>query len=247
MFKATYLVRFDDICPTMDWESWEKIEKVLILLNIKPLLAVVPDNQDEKLMFGRENEKFWSRVRKWQELGWSIAIHGYQHSYKTKDPGLMNLNNYSEFSGLSFETQNDYLKKALAIFKDNTVDPDLWIAPAHSFDEVTLKILHGHGIKIISDGFYFRPVERLNMIWIPQQLWKFRRFPFGVWTVCFHINNSTPMQLKKIISDLHTFKYKISMLDDVIKNNVIANQAIADSIFSFLWWVMLKLKIFLKK
>ena len=119
--------------------------------------------------------------------------------------------------------------------------------PAHSFDEVTLKILHGHGIKIISDGFYFRPVERLNMIWIPQQLWKFRRFPFGVWTVCFHINNSTPMQLKKIISDLHTFKYKISMLDDVIKNNVIANQAIADSIFSFLWWVMLKLKIFLKK
>ena len=29
MKEPAYLVRFDDVCPTMDWETWNKIEKVL--------------------------------------------------------------------------------------------------------------------------------------------------------------------------------------------------------------------------
>ena len=91
MKHATYLVRFDDICPTMDWESWDKVEKVLISEGIRPILAVVPDNRDENLIFGKENEHFWSKVRTWKKMGWSIAIHGYQHLYQTNDPGLLGL------------------------------------------------------------------------------------------------------------------------------------------------------------
>jgi len=173
MTRATYLVRFDDICPTMNWESWDKIEEVLISLNIKPLLAVVPNNQDEKLKVYRENYEFWARVRKWQSLGWSIAIHGYQHKYQTIEPGLMKLNKYSEFSGLSYEVQSKYLTNSLKIFKNNGICPDLWIAPAHSFDKITVKVLDELGIKVISDGFYTRPVERLGMIGFPSNYGSF--------------------------------------------------------------------------
>ena len=78
MTHANYLVRFDDICPTMNWEAWEQVENVLVSEGIRPMLAVVPDNRDENLEFGQENEHFWSKVRDWQKMGWSIAVHGYQ-------------------------------------------------------------------------------------------------------------------------------------------------------------------------
>src|SRR5688572_15384620 len=44
MNNPQYLLRFDDICPTMNWRVWAEIESVLIQREIKPLLAVVPDN-----------------------------------------------------------------------------------------------------------------------------------------------------------------------------------------------------------
>ena len=62
MKEPAYLVRFDDVCPTMDWETWNKIEKVLVAEGIKPIMAVVPDNKDEKLKFAEENKNFWSKL-----------------------------------------------------------------------------------------------------------------------------------------------------------------------------------------
>jgi len=247
MTGATYLVRFDDICPTMNWESWDQIEAVLISLNIKPLLAVVPDNQDEKLKVSKLNTEFWSRVRKWQSLGWSIAVHGYQHRYQTKEAGLMRLNKYSEFSGLPYSVQNDYLTKAFAIFERNNVRPDLWIAPAHSFDKITIQVLSEHGIKVISDGFYVRSIKRLGMIWVPQQLWQFRNFRFGQWTVCYHLNSCSKVELDKICSDLIDFKNKITTLEKVVNRVEVANYGILDAFFSYFWRKALAVKIAMRR
>ena len=44
-----YLLRFDDICPTMNWKVWSEIEAALVQRDLKPILAVVPDNQDQVL------------------------------------------------------------------------------------------------------------------------------------------------------------------------------------------------------
>ena len=41
--KTQYLLRFDDICPTMRWDIWAEIEPILIQRNLKPILAVVPE------------------------------------------------------------------------------------------------------------------------------------------------------------------------------------------------------------
>ena len=242
MKEPAYLVRFDDVCPTMDWETWNKIEKVIVAEDIKPIMAVVPDNKDEKLKFAEENKNFWSKVMEWQKMGWSIAVHGYQHLYETSDSGLLGLNNYSEFSGLSYEQQTKKLKKAINIFNSHGVKPDLWVAPAHSFDETTICALTDVGLNIISDGFYMRPVKHANKIWIPQQLWRFRKFRSGIWTVCFHINGIKKFEVEEICSNFIKYSNSIVSLDDVKKNTQVNSLSIFDQIFSFVWKGLIKLK-----
>lgn len=196
--SAKYIVRFDDICPTMDWVVWEKIEAMLLKHNIKPILAVVPDNRDPKLTVDTPRNDFWERVRAWQAAGWTIAIHGYQHVYSTPHAGLMGINHYSEFAGLSYEEQYHKLEQGLAIFAEHNVRADAWIAPAHAFDTNTVRALLALKVDVISDGYYWRPVKRLGALWIPQQLWRFRQMPFGLWTVCLHHNRYTEAQLKNL-------------------------------------------------
>ena len=87
--RAKYLIRFDDFCPTMNWSVWSRIEAILLSEGIRPLVAIVPDNLDKKLEVGEENPRFWERARYWQELGWTIALHGYQHRYVNKNGGIL--------------------------------------------------------------------------------------------------------------------------------------------------------------
>ena len=63
---SKYLIRFDDLCPTMNWDMWSRIESVLLEHKISPLLAVVPDNQDRKLVAGAAREDFWDRVARFR-------------------------------------------------------------------------------------------------------------------------------------------------------------------------------------
>ncbi len=92
---ARYLIRFDDICPTMNWAVWDSIEEYLIRYRVRPILAVVPDNQDPNLVIDPPRDDFWERVRHWQRMGYSIALHGYQHRYVSSNAGLLLLNHQS--------------------------------------------------------------------------------------------------------------------------------------------------------
>ena len=68
--SAKFLLRFDDMCPTINWDVWQKLEDIMVAENICPILSVIPDNQDPKLHEGPSNERFWERVRAWQEGAW---------------------------------------------------------------------------------------------------------------------------------------------------------------------------------
>jgi predicted deacetylase len=68
----------------MNWAVWRSVEQALLELDVKPIVAVVPDNQDAALKVGEENKNFWDDVRAWQERGWTIGLHGYQHVYATE-------------------------------------------------------------------------------------------------------------------------------------------------------------------
>lgn len=194
---SRYLVRFDDICPTMDWAIWNEVESILVELEVKPILAVIPDNRDPNLQVNPPAKDFWARVRGWQSKGWAIGLHGYQHTYVNQNAGILHINARSEFAGLDFAEQHAKLKKGLDIFAQEGVRADTWVAPGHSFDWVTVSALNALGIHLISDGLAFAPYrDPLGNIWVPQQFANMRRMPMGVWTYCYHTNHLAPHELQ---------------------------------------------------
>ena len=75
------LIRLDDIAENMNWEMMDKCELFFDKHNIKPLLGVIPNNQDPELLKYPKNSKFWERVLSWRKKGWEITMHGYSHLY----------------------------------------------------------------------------------------------------------------------------------------------------------------------
>lgn len=201
----------------MNWGVWAQVEKALLEFQVNPILAVVPDNQDKVLNVCDANKNFWNEVRTWQQRGWTIGVHGYQHRFVTRDAGIVGINEFSEFSGLAYEEQSYNLRCALEIFEREGVKPEVWIAPGHSFDKTTVKALRFSGIKYISDGLYLFPwLDPLGVLWVPQQFWKFRWMPLGVWTVCQHFNSWTANDISKLRSDLKRFRPRIVDFRDVV-------------------------------
>jgi len=197
--KAKYIIRLDDACPVMDAGKWERMERLLEKYAIKPIAAVVPHCEDPDLDKGGHIDDFWGKVKSWEAKGWEIALHGYNHVYATKNPGLVPINEKSEFAGLSFEEQAEKIRSGYGIFSGNGIKPRIFIAPAHSFDKNTLKAIEKEtDIRIISDGLSVRPYTFLGFKWIPQQLWKFRPMPFGLWTICLHPNTMEEKDFQRL-------------------------------------------------
>lgn len=219
MAGSQYLVRFDDICPTMNWAVWEAIERELDACGVKPILAVVPDNRDPKLEVDPPRADFWDRVRTWQAKGYTIALHGYQHRYVNRNPGLMGLTRQSEFAGLPRAEQKAKLESALAIFADEKVRIDAWVAPSHSFDRATVALLAELGVTTISDGLWPKPFEDKDGVrWIPQQLWGFREKGDGVWTVCNHHNGWSEPRLAAFGEALRAYAPRMTDVPSVLRS-----------------------------
>lgn len=242
MNQARYLIRFDDICPTMNWKVWDQFEAILVENKIKPILAVVPNNRDEHLVVMPPRGNFWDLVRKWQKMGWTIALHGYEHRYETHKEGLIGINKRSEFAGLPRDVQRDKLRKAFDVFKKQDVRVDAWVAPGHSFDALTVELLLELGLDVISDGYFWRPVRSMGALWIPQQLWRFRPFPGGIWTVCHHINDYSDVDIERFAKELSSYRNKITSLDEVLSANRVSLATIFDHIFARVWSTAVKAK-----
>lgn len=169
-------VRMDDIAPGMNWEKFLDFKSLLDEYGIKPLIGVVPDNQDGNLDRKEENARFgkdlipgdfWEYVRALQKQGWIIAMHGYQHLYTQKKGGSFPLNHFSEFAGLPFAEQAVMLEKGKRILESHGIKTDIFMAPAHSYDQNTLKALKKAGFCRITDGFGCRPYIWKQMYFYP--------------------------------------------------------------------------------
>lgn len=216
--RAKYILRFDDICPTMNWHIWRQIEILLERYNIKPLLAVIPDCRDTSMIFEKPNEEFWAQVREWQSRGYDIALHGYSHVYTNKRAGIIGITRQSEFVGLSKNMQHEKISAGLKILSDNGVKTDIWIAPSHSFDYTTIDVLKDNGINYISDGFGESLFKFKGMIWLPCQLWDRIRLVQrdGIYTVCYHHSAWTDIDLRNFEMDLQKFHNQISSYSHIV-------------------------------
>ena len=187
-----YLIRLDDACPTMDREKWDEMEALLDKHSIKPMVGVIPNNEDPEQKISPTDEKFWTKVEEWRKKGWAIAMHGYNHCYSSEG-GLKGLNpmwERSEFSGLPLEVQREKVKKGINIMREHGFNPHYFFAPSHTYDENTLIALKEEtDIRIISDTIAFKPYKQGDFIVIPQigghcvKMW----IP-GIYTFCFHPN-----------------------------------------------------------
>jgi peptidoglycan/xylan/chitin deacetylase (PgdA/CDA1 family) len=201
----------------MRWDIWSQIEPALIHYNIKPILAIVPDNQDPVLQASPPAPDFWERARKWQQLGWTIAMHGYQHLYVAKDGGLVATRKKSEFASLPASVQEEKLRRGSEIFAREGIKSRVWIAPGNAFDEITVSLLPRFGIDTISASWFWGPfVGPYNTTWIPCQLSILRPVPAGLWTVCYHPNPWSDVDLGDFFRGLELYHDQIVAFDEAL-------------------------------
>ncbi len=162
-------VRLDDITPDMDWERFLKFKALLDKYQVKPLIGVVPDNQDDNLKGTQEGapSDFWAYIKELQSQGWSVAMHGYRHSYSTDKGGIFPLNHFSEFAGVSYEEQLRMLTEGKQILAEKGIETDIFMAPAHSYDNNTLKALKETGFVKLTDGFGSRSYTWKGLAFYP--------------------------------------------------------------------------------
>ena len=68
---------------------------------------------DNVLRFEKD-EQFWNTTHAWQNKGWEIALHGYDHVCITNEGGINPVNPRSEFAGVSLELQKEKVRKGIA-------------------------------------------------------------------------------------------------------------------------------------
>ena len=210
------ILRFDDICPNMNWDSFIYLKKNLIKLGIRSLLGVIPDNQDKFLLTYKYKERFFELINSYKDFGDTIAQHGTFHKYTTDSSGILKINNKSEFAGQTFEYQYELLKKGKSILiKKNCWQP-VFMAPAHSFDEITLLCLAKLGFKAISDGYGFYPFKRYGIEFIPQISEKPFNTGFGVATICIHINSLNKTNTNHILNFIKSNRNRIIPFEEYI-------------------------------
>lgn len=167
MNKVKILIRFDDICPTMNFDEFKKATDLMDKYGIKPLIGVIPDCQDPDLNISTPHIDFWNYIKQLQSKGYTVAMHGYNHVFDSKHHGIVDNRMESEFAGHCYDVQYEKIKKGKELLSSHGIDTDIFFAPAHSYDVNTIKALAKLGFKYISDGKSSKPYLRYGIKLLP--------------------------------------------------------------------------------
>lgn len=202
------IIRMDDITPDMDWEKFYKVKGVLDKYNIKPLLGIVPDCKDDLLHFEEPHSDFFEVIRGLVREGYEIAQHGTYHMYETEETGLLGINPFSEYAGISYDVQYEKIKAGKDILNQNGIETDVFMAPGHTFDENTLKALKALDFKALTDGLYSEAYVREGIICVPCRLARMDVMT-GFDTLCLHSNLMSDADIKELemFADLHSGEF----------------------------------------
>lgn len=192
-------VRMDDITPDMNWENFSFFRALFKEAGITPLLGIVPENKDAKLNCEKAHEDFYELMKQFAKEGYCLAMHGCHHVYTTKCGGCFPLNRYSEFAGLSYEEQKELLSYGKEKLKEHGIETDIFMAPAHSYDNNTLKALKELGFTKVTDGFGKAPYKDKGLTFYPISFLLDRSFrrKRGVTTMVVHANTVTEADKKR--------------------------------------------------
>ena len=111
-----------------------------------------------------------------KEKGWELALHGCYHKYTTKEGGINPVNQRSEFAGVPLDKQKEMIRHGVDVLKGHDIEPKVFFAPSHTFDENTLVALKEESdIRIISDTIANDVYFENNFYFIPQQSGRVRK------------------------------------------------------------------------
>ena len=241
-----YLIRLDDACPTMDAKKWQRIEDLLDAYGVRPMVGIIPYNEDPETSPDPYDERFWDKARNWGGYkGWAIALHGYNHVCTTND-GMKGLNpmwRRSEFAGLPLETQREKIRKGVAVLKENGINPRYFFAPSHTYDENTLEALRQESdIRIISDTIATKPYKDGDFTIIPQLGGHCSEMKIsGIWTFCFHPTAMNDAQFNAVEDFLKVHKGEFVSFSELDLNNL-GGKNFMSKLLSWLYFTTRKLK-----
>ena len=197
------LLRLDDASEYMDYDKWKRMEEILDKYNVKPLFGIIPANEDPNLLKYGKVDCFWELVHSWISKGWVPALHGYTHVFETESGGINPVNKKSEYAGVTYERQLQKIRNGVLVLKKHGIDPKVFFAPAHTFDENTLKALvNGSSIRIVSDTPASDVYCRHGITFVPQQSGRVRKIKLKTITYCYHPNTTTEDGFKELDSFL---------------------------------------------
>ncbi len=213
---SKYIMRLDDACEKRDVAKWNRMEELLDRYEVKPLVGVIPHCEDPAMKEYPVDEHFWDCVKCWQKKDWTIAMHGYNHVYVTKCSGINPVNARSEFAGLPIEEQKDKIKKGVLIMREHGINPKVFFAPSHTFDENTLIALKEESdIRIISDTIAMAPYSKYGFTFVPQQSGRVRKLPLGMVTFCYHPNMMKDSDFERLEKWLMKYKHLFKSFETV--------------------------------
>lgn len=200
--------RLDDITPDMDWDRFYRVKAIFDKYKVKPLIGVVPDNQDEKLRCGECHADFWEYIASLEKNGWLIAQHGCYHVYETADAGLLGIKKASEFAGLPYEQQYEKLKTGREILQKHGLNVTIFMAPGHTYDKNTLKALKKLGFSHVTDGYADVPYYAKGLLFIPCRSSR-PGFSGILDTICLHCNEMDENDYRELENFLEKYSSRV--------------------------------------
>lgn len=245
IFKKKYLIRLDDACLTMNAKKWQRMEDMLDTYDLKPMVGIIPANNDPNQMIDAADSGFWNKVKNWEKKGWAIALHGYDHCF-ISDAGMAGLNplwSRSEFAGVPLELQKEKIRKGVTVCKANGIEPKYFFAPAHTYDKNTLQALREEStIRIISDTIATRPYYKNDFIFIPQLGGHCTEIKIpGFWTFCLHPSVMTEEDFAATEKFLQAHKNEMLNFDELNLTNLKGKDLISH-LLSWSYFIRRRLK-----
>lgn len=229
-----YLLRLDDASQYWNRENWHRMHDLLKKYCIKPIVAIIPDNQDPALLKYSKDNEYEFTIPVWIKEGWIPALHGYRHCFHNAE-GINPVNNISEFAGLSIEEQKSKIKKAINILHKENIHPKIFVAPAHTFDNNTIEALKQEtDIRIISDTVANDIYFKNGFYYIPQQSGRVRKLPFKLTTFCYHPNTMDDTAFIELEEFIKLHRSSFGSINDIKLNK--RDKTLYDKLLSFIYF-----------
>ena len=238
-----YLLRLDDASQHWNKDNWVRMHELCLKYGIIPIVAIIPHNEDEKILQFPEDPAYLDRITSWiKEDSWTPALHGYCHVFISNKAGINPINNRSEFAGVDIETQKRKIRNGIRILGEIGIHPEIFVAPAHTFDENTLIALCTEtSIRIISDTIARDIYYKAPFFFIPQQSGSVRSINFPIVTFCYHPNYMDDNSFQTLEGFIKKHKSKFTSFDKLAMKE--RKLGVSDRLMRTLYFAKRKLNI----